>query len=534
MRTRTPLLAVPALLTLLATAACGGGDGGGGGSAAGGGQPRPGGDLRFAIQVDSGCIDPQQVGNNDALNIGRQLVDSLTVQDPASGEVRPWLAQSWEVSPDATTFTFRLRSGATFSDGAPVDSAAVKANLDGVVALGAKAQLGSTYLAGYTGTRTPDPLTAVVTFSQPSAQFLQATSTMSLGLLSPATVAADPATRCDGSTLAGSGPFTVGSYRRDAEVVLEKRAGYDWAPDGAGHTGEAYLDSITFQVVPESSVRTGSLASDQIDATTSIAAQDLPQFDRDGFWTERRANPGIPYNFFPNSSRPLFSDARVRQALSKAVDREEVASILNPGDVAVSSALSASTPLAPDDSALLARDVDGAAALLEEAGWREGPDGVRVKDGQRLTFTVTFWQPVSAALELIQQQVREVGIDLQLKQATVAEQQAQQASGDYDVLLYNLTRSDPDVLRTVFAQSARNVAQRPRGPLDDLLDGQAGTLDADRRGELVAQASQQLLTEAYSIPLFELSTVIAASADVHDLEFEGSSRLWFHDAWLSS
>ncbi|NAZ88299.1 ABC transporter substrate-binding protein [Kineococcus indalonis] len=532
MRTRTPLLAVPALLTLLATAACGGG--GSGDAAADAGRPRPGGDLRLAIQVDSGCIDPQQVGNNDALNIGRQLVDSLTVQDPASGEVRPWLARSWEVSPDATSFTFHLRSGATFSDGTPVDSAAVKANLDGIVALGAKAQLGSTYLAGYAGTQTPDPQTAVVTFSQPSAQFLQASSTMSLGLLSPATVAADPATRCDGSTLVGSGPFTVGSYTRDTEVVLDKRAGYGWAPEGARHTGEAYLDSITYQVVPESSVRTGSLASDQVDATTGIASQDLAQFEGEGFWTERRANPGIPYNFFPNESRPLFSDARVRQALSKAVDRAEVASILNPGDVAVSSALSASTPLAPDDSALLAHDPDGAAALLEQAGWTEGADGIRTKDGQRLTFTVSFWQPVSAALELVQQQVREVGIDLQLKQSTVAEQNAQQASGDYDVLLYNLTRSDPDVLRTVFADTARDVNRRPHAAVDDALAAQAATLDPARRTELVAQASQQLLAEAHSIPLFELSTVIAASSKVHDLQFEGSSRLWFHDAWLSS
>ncbi|WP_432520230.1 ABC transporter substrate-binding protein [Kineococcus sp. SYSU DK006] len=533
MRTRTPLLAAPALLALFTAAACGGG-GGGSEPAAGDGTPVRGGNLRFAISVDSGCIDPQQVGNNDALNIGRQLVDSLTVQSPEDGSVQPWLAQSWEVSPDATTFTFHLRTGATFSDGTPVDAAAVKANLDGIVALGAKASLGSTYLAGYTGTSTPDAQTAVVTFERPSAQFLQATSTMSLGLVSPATTTADPAARCDGSALVGSGPFTVGSYTKDSEVVLDKRTGYDWGPTGSRHTGEAYLDTITYQVVPESSVRTGSLLSRQIDATAGIAAQDLPQFDGDGFWTQRRANPGIPYNFFPNSSRPLFSDVRVRQALSRAIDREQLAAILNPGDVAVTSALSASTPSAPDDADLLVHDPEGAAALLDEAGWSEGADGIRTKDGQRLTFTVTFWQPVSAVLELVQQQLREVGVDLQLKQATVAETNAVQESGDYDVLFYNLTRSDPDVLRTVFAQSARNVAQRPRGAVDDALDQQAATLDAAQRSELVAQASRQLLTEAHSVPLVELSTVIAAREQVHDLQFEGSSRLWFYDAWIQA
>jgi peptide/nickel transport system substrate-binding protein len=530
LRTRTPLSAA-ALVALFVLSACGGGDTADG--AAADSSPVTGGNLTFAISIDSGCIDPQQVGNNDALNIGRQLVDSLTVQN-LDGEIEPWLAQTWEVSPDATTFTFHLREGATFSDGSVVDSAAVKANLDGIVALGAKASLASTYLAGYTGTQTPDAQTAVVTFSQPSAQFLQATSTMSLGLLSVPTTTADPATRCDGTTLIGSGPFTVDSYAKDDKAVLAKRTGYDWAPTGSRHTGEAYLDTITYQVVPEASVRTGSLQSGQIDATIGIASQDLPQFDGDGFWTERRANPGIPYNFFLNESRPIFSDERVRQALSKSIDREELASILNPGDVAVSSALSASTPSAPDQSDLLARDLDGAKELLDEAGWTEGADGIREKNGQKLTFTVTFWQATTAVLELVQQQVRDAGIDLQLKQGTTADTTAQQESGDYDSLFYNLTRSDPDVLRTVFSASGRNVNQREASAVDDLLTQQAATTDAAARADLVAQASELLLTEAHSVPLIELSTVIAASEDVHDLEFEGSSRLWFYDAWKNS
>ncbi|WP_380173995.1 ABC transporter substrate-binding protein [Kineococcus sp. DHX-1] len=528
MRTRTPLSALT-VATLLALTACGGGSRSSSEESADA-TPVKGGNLTFAISVDSGCIDPQQVANNDALNIGRQLVDSLTVQD-LDGKIQPWLAETWDVSPDAKTFTFHLRDGATFSDGSPVDSAAVEANLDGIVALGAKASLGSTYLQGYTGTQTPDARTAVVTFAQPSAQFLQATSTMSLGLLSVPTTTADPATRCDGTTLVGSGPFTVRSYANGSKTVLEKRAGYDWAPTGSEHQGEAYLDTITYEVVPEASVRTGSLQSKQIDATTGIASQDLPQFDGNGFWTQRRANPGIPYNLFPNESRPIFSDERVRQAFSKAVDRTTLASILNPGDVAVSSALSASTPSAPDDSADLALDVAGANRLLDEAGWVKGADGIRAKDGRKLTVTVTFWQPTTAVLELVQQQERAVGIDLQLKQGTTAETTALQNSGDYDVLFYNLTRSDPDVLRTIFSTETRNVNHRAHGQVDDLLTQQAATTDAAQRAQLVAQASKLLVDEAHSIPLIELSTVIAASDDVHDLQFEGSSRLWFHDAW---
>jgi ABC-type transport system substrate-binding protein len=104
-------------------------------------QPRDGGVLRVAIDTDPQCLDPQQAGNNNSLNIGRQITDSLTDQRPDTGELVPWLATHWEVSEDNTAFTFHLREGATFSDGAPIDAAAVRADLEGIVKLGARASL---------------------------------------------------------------------------------------------------------------------------------------------------------------------------------------------------------------------------------------------------------------------------------------------------------------------------------------------------------------------------------------------------------
>lgn len=140
------------------------------------GKPQGGGTLRVALDGDPQCVDPQQAGNNTALNVGRQLVDSLTDQDPVTGEIVPWLAERWDVDADSRRFTFVLRQGVTFSDGAAVDAAAVKANLHAIVALGARSILGSTYLAGLKRIDTPDSHTVVVEFEQPNAQFLQATS----------------------------------------------------------------------------------------------------------------------------------------------------------------------------------------------------------------------------------------------------------------------------------------------------------------------------------------------------------------------
>ncbi|GAA3208554.1 ABC transporter substrate-binding protein [Oerskovia jenensis] len=530
---RRALAAASLATTALLLGACGSGDGGAADGTSPGptAEPVPGGNLTFAVTVDSHCIDPQQVGNNDAIASARQTVASLTAQDPDTGEILPWLAESWEVDADATSFTFTLREGPTFADGTPIDAAAVKTNFDKIVELGAAASLGSAYLVGYEGTTVVDPRTVRVDFSAPSAQFLQASSTFSLGLLSPASAALSVEDRCAGKFV-GSGPFAVRSYTFDQEVVLEKVAGYDWASEADDHTGEAYLDTVTVKFVPEASVRTGSLLSGQIDATAAISTVDLPQFDGNGFWLAYRANPGVVFNLFPNESRPLAADPAVRQAISKGIDREEIAAtLLTPQDEPATSVLSHSTPLWADVSDDLAYDPDGAEKLLDDAGWVEGADGVRVKDGQRLSTTVTFWQ-VAEPLELVQQQLAKIGVDLQLKQVTVAESTELKKSGDFDFDYYNLTRSDPDVLRTIFSANARNINKRAPEEVDDLLDRSAASTDPAERQELVTEAARLLVQQGHSIPVYELSTTIAAADTVHGLGFEASTRLDFHGAWV--
>lgn len=536
--TRSPRAARPVTAASLAAAAlllgaCSGSAGGtdGGTDAAASAEPVAGGDLRFAITVDSRCIDPQQVGNNDAIAVARQTVASLTAQDPDTGEIVPWLAETWEVSDDASSYTFHLREGATYADGTAIDAESVKTNFDAIVALGATASLGSQYLVGYEGTTVVDPQTLTVDFAQPSAQFLQASSTFSLGLLSPASADLTPEQRCAGDYV-GSGPFAVDSYTQDQEIVLRRVPGYDWSSEADDHTGAAYLDTVTFQVIPESSVRAGSLQSGQIDATAAIAAVDQPQFDGNGFWLEQRANPGVAYQLFPRESSPLASDEAVRVAISKGIDRQQIVdTVLTERDQAASGVLSRSTPLFADLGDALAYDPDGAEQLLDDAGWVVGDDGIREKDGQPLSTTVTFWQD-PAPLELVQQQLRQIGVDLQLQHVEIAESTAIKESGDFDFDYYNLTRSDPDVLRLIFSANARNINDREPEEVDDLLDRSAAATDPAEREELITEASRLLVERGHAIPVYELSTTIAAAEHVHGLTFEGSSRLDFYGAWV--
>src|SRR5690625_1480147 len=217
---RTPLVLSTAT-ALLALTACGGD----GSADATGADAKPvnGGTLKFAVGSDAGCIDPQQVGSNDSIYSTRQLVDSLTDQDPETGEIVPWLATDWDINDDVTEFTFTLQPDATFSNGDPVDAAAVAANFDAGPELGPRATLVVGYLEDYVETEIHDDQTFTVKFSEPNAQFLQATSTHSLGILHPDTVAQSDDERC--AAIIGSGPFVLDSYTPNDSVILTGQIG---------------------------------------------------------------------------------------------------------------------------------------------------------------------------------------------------------------------------------------------------------------------------------------------------------------------
>ncbi|MFE5687268.1 ABC transporter substrate-binding protein [Streptomyces sp. NPDC056512] len=536
-RRRLSMLASSVLcLTLPLTACSAAGSDGAGAGSDGAGTARSGGRLTFALSSDPTCVDPQQAATNDAMYAARGLVDSLTDQDPKTGKIVPWLAKSWDVSKDASRFTFHLRTGATFSDKTPLDAQAVKKNLDAVHALGARSILGAGYLEGYQGTEVLDARTAEVRFGGPNAQFLQATSTPTLGLLSPATLRRTAEQRCTGP-LAGSGPFTLRSYTPDKSVELSRRTDYAWGSSLWKSRGVARLDGITFQVVPESGVRSGSLTSGQVDAIGGVAPQDEANLKAQRVSVVGRANPGVPVALSVNTASPVAKDIAVRRALQVAVDRKEVVdTVLSPSYRPATSSLASTTDDYRDNTRLLGHSVARAKSLLDRAGWRTGADGLRVKAGRKLNLKVilgTNFGPNQSALELIQQQVKKAGIGLTLKVLSVADYQKARGAGDYDLAWGNGTRPDPDVLRTAFSSKLLNLSRIHDTTLQRELDAQASEADPVRRADHVATAQRRVLEQAYQIPVFEMTSVFALSKRVHDVKFDAASSLQFHDTWLS-
>lgn len=509
-----------------------------GDAAADAGPAQSGGTLRYGLSQAPTCADPAQAASNQTVYVARTVVDSLTDQNPETGEITPWLAKSWEISSDAASFTFELRDDVTFSDGTPVTADSVKKSFDTVKTLGPNAALAKSYLSSYTGTDVVDAHTAKVNFSGPNVQFLQASSTPQLGILADSTTALPSEQRCAGDAVIASGPFVYTDWQQDKSVKIAKRSGYNWSSDAFAHQGEAYLDGVDFTVVPESGVRAGSVASGQLDAVSDALPQDAPQIEGAGGRILTRPNPGVSFFFQPNVSRGVLADQAVRQAIIPAINRQElVDTVLDPSFFPATSPLAHTTPLYTDQSGVVTYDADKAQKLLDAAGWKSGSDGIREKDGQKLTFSVTF-SPVfsgnQAILELVQQQLKKVGVDVQLNLVSNGEWTEKGASGDYDSLYYNSTRADADILRASFGTDGRNLNRRGADPeLDKVLTDQLAATDNTQRGELVATAQELILDRGLSIPTIELSQAIGAGSSVQDLNFEASSRLQFYDAWLS-
>lgn len=490
--------------------------------------PVQGGDLTFAVANDPISLNPSGTGSgNDTLYVTRQLVDSLLYQNPDTGALDPWLATSYTSNAEATEFTFALRDDVTFSDGTPFTAASVKATFDDIAAAGALSQAVSSFV-GYAGTDAIDAHTARVRFSTPNAAFPNSTASVALGIVGDATVAVAYDQRADGAAVVGTGPFTLTSYTKDTATVLAARDDYAWAPAALGNAGRARLDTVTFEIVPEAGVRTGSLTSDQVDVAGGVQPNDVASLEQAGYPLVWRGNPGITFGLSFNLSRPVVADLAVRQAIASAIDAKTVRdTALNDYFAVATSALAQNTPGYADESAAFAFDPDRAAELLDEAGWSAGADGIREKDGQKLQLKlwwITNFGPNQTSLELIQQELKAVGVDLQLQSGPVPDFLEAQKNGDFDLVWGNLSRADGDVLRTTFSKATTRY--RIEDPtLEALLQKQLSISDPAARDVVLAEAQARIASQVYQIPVHELTSILGTREAVHAVTLGADSRL---------
>lgn len=514
--------------------------------------PVQGGVLHFGVLDAPAVIDPHEASSYPESIIADNITDKLTWQDPVSGKLYPWLATSWSYNSSLTRFTFQLRHGVTFSNGQPFNAAAVKANFDQDAFGDAKLQItpDPTHWTGYIGTLTPNPYEVIVEFSKPNAGFLTFSSFSGdndPGFVANKTLESTKTQRLIPANVIGTGPFIVKSFTYQQNVILVRRPGYDWAPAPLAHNGAAYLNEIDIETIPEASVRTGALEAGELQATLDVAPTDEASLRSAGYQILYQPIAGQNISFSLNADLFPTNDVDVRKAINLGWNRAALF-----GPVLSSSYRSAWSLLAPNvpgyvsfKNSALRYDPAAAEALLNSDGWKVGSGGYRYKDGKELTVKflgINNLAPNQSAYELMQEQLKQVGINVELSVLPIADFTAQEAVAQttWNGTAGNTSRDDPSVLWQADSPVVGNGSYVQQSspeyqPLVNILQQLQSTLDPAARAAATAQAQNLLIAQdALVDPVYVPSQVIAADKDVHGIIFDAQSRNLFYDTWIGN
>ena len=540
---RTPRMIAGLVAAVVALAACG--PGVAANSGGGSGEPKQGGDVTFLID----SLGDTWIPNNSAISsfqghIWGHLTDKLVYVDE-KGAVSPWVAESWEQNDTATEFTLHLRKGVTFSDKTPVDAAAVLANLD-IWAKGDAARginpIGL-FPKTYDHAEAVDPATVKVFFKAPTLGFIPTLGYHGSILISPKTIALPAAQQADLANDLGSGPFVLSSWKEGDSVVLKKRADYDWAPAALKHQGPAYLDSITYKLVAQPSVRTSAVQSGQADVAYNPSPQELKSFADQGFTTATPRYLGFVNGFAVNTKVAPFDDVRVRQALQHGIDRKEIIStVYTPDWQAAQSLFQSNVPGATDRSADFAFDAARSASLLDEAGWVKGADGARAKDGKPLTLTL-YANPYLATSksvdELIAQQLGKLGFKVDIQAFDVVTYGERVKVNSPSVAAYEVTRSFIDAGTVAGVLTDANKGENWFGlgqsdpKLVELATGVTSALSVDTRAPILDELQGYVLQQGYFVPITQIvQRIYLQSPKLHGVAYNGLAYANYYAAWL--
>mgnify|MGYP000824457639 CR=1 FL=1 len=335
--------------------------------------PVKGGTLIYLEQQPHTNLYPPAGGFYPNGGILNQITDKLTWQNPKTLEIEPWIAESWTSNADKTEYTFHLRKGVTFSDGTPLDAAAVAKNFD-TYGLGDKAHRlpVSEVINNYQRSEVIDPLTVKFYFNKPSPGFLQGTATIGSGLVSLSTLQRNFEELGDARHIIGSGPFVVQDEKPGRELTLVARKDYQWGPKNIAQQGPANLDGITYIVTPEDSVRIGALLAGQAGFIRQVQAYDEKQATDQGFKIYAAPTRGVNDSLSFRPDNPLVADLRVRQALLHATNaRQVVETLFSANYPQATSVLASSAAGYVNLSDKLTFDQAKARQLLDDAGWTE-------------------------------------------------------------------------------------------------------------------------------------------------------------------
>ena len=466
--------------------------------------PKSGGILVALGQDSIESLSPEDTGETVQWVAIANVFEGLYMVNEKY-ELEPVLADSYEPSEDGLTYTFKLKSDVTFHNGDAFTSADVLYTYNWIM----DEANASTRLANFELVDTveaPDETTVVVTLKEADVTFMVNVATT---LIQPEAYHTETGENDFKVKPVGTGPFMLGELNPQSRVRLDAYEGY--------YRGKPHLDSFQVDVVPEAAGRMSALESGQADNSIwGLNAEDNTTLKESGNFTVFETQQ-VATNHFPlNNEHPFLKEKEVRQALLWAIDRQAFAD-----EIFLGQAVVATANLSPAiekyynaDVVQYGYDPEKAKELLEGAGWVEGSDGIREKDGVRAAFTLMVFQGDTQRrpeAEVAQQWWSEIGVEVELQEGITSEILGGLREGEYDAGLFNWvyggSNGDPDSRDTLMTGGANNFVMWSNEEVDQLLTDGIRELDEEARIEMYKRVQEIVAEEVPFLFLLNLQNI---------------------------
>lgn len=507
------------------------------------GPPRAGGELNVAFDGAAQprfTLDPHNSGFAPHNRVIRSIYDGLTVLLPDQ-TIGPWLAEGWDISPDRTSYLFTLRKGVAFHDGTPFDAAALKANFDRLKdpqnALYSRNSLGPYETAEIVA---PDRLR--VNLSEPFTPLLRNLSSTKLGIISPTALAKHG--KLFAQNPVGTGPFRFTGLTQGTEIRLERNPAYQWAPSTAAHQGPAHLERLIFKNVPEEATRVAVLQSGQVQVSDLIPPQNLAAIEANSnFRLLQKELLETNYSLMLNVAKAPWNDPDIRRAVRLSLDIDAIVRVIYLGRFTRAWSSLTPTMFGSAEKELAGSwkpDVEEAARILDAKGWKRGPGGIRVKNGQKLEISFIDTQGNREkrldVIQLARRQLAANGIELRIDSQPTGAYATKVTQGDYDLAAGASFHADPDILRVAYSPKVRsaitgNKVDDPE--ITDWLTQAAREPEGPGRAELYRKTQRKIIDQTYGIPIYILRYNLATSRAVSGVTLDAHGFPEFHGAWLN-
>lgn len=477
-----------------------------------------GGEITIGVTSFADTLEPTE--QYFSWVVSRYGVGETLVRFDENGEIMPCLAESWEISEDQLTWTFKIREGVKFSNGDDMTPELVKASLERTFELSDRA----------------------VSFFEPASMEVDGQNLL-IKTKEPVAILpgslADPLflivdTQADTDAFAMEGPICTGPYAvesfspTDSCVVVRNE--YYW-------DGEVPLDKVTLKCIDDQTTRSMALQTDEVQIAYNLKTENLADFEDSGEHNIQQLESLRSTYAFMNQNGVL-GDKALRQAVIRGLDKETYCDTLLEGGATAGKA-----PVPPtldfgfdelkDENAY---DPDGAKALLEEAGYKDtdGDGFVETPSGEKLELNFVIYtsrEELNVYAQAAQASLKDIGINVKLNTVSYETLLDMRDSGEFDMLIWNVlvaNTGDPEkyLRENWYSTSSSNQMGYSNPQVDELLDQLVTEFNEDTRKNLIMQIQQLIMDDAATVFFGYETTYLFSSKSVTGVKMYPMDYYW--------